>query len=91
MIYQLTFSPQAEEDLKRLKCSDSTAYNKATRLIRELQIHPRTGTGKPEPLTGDRNGQWSRRITRKHRLVYSIHDTLVNVYVISSYGHYDDK
>ena len=53
--------------------------------------HPRTGTGKPEPLSGDRTGQWSRRITQKHRLIYEIFDTEVHVDVISAYGHYEDK
>ncbi len=50
-----------------------------------------TGTGRPEALSGDRTGQWSRRITLKHRLVYEIENEVVNVAVLSSYGHYDDK
>ena len=57
----------------------------------ELKEHPRTGTGHPEQLSGDRTGQWSRRITKKHRLVYEIHDTEVIVLVLTAYGHYDDR
>ena len=57
----------------------------------ELQEHPRTGTGKPEPLSEGRAGQWSRRISQKHRLIYEIEDTIVKVDVLSAYGHYDDK
>lgn len=91
MIYEITFAPQANEDLKRLKRSEPMAYNKAKGLIYELQEHPRTGTGKPEPLSGDRVGQWSRRISSKHRLIYSINETSKKVYVLSSYGHYGDK
>ena len=34
---------------------------------------------------------WSRRITKKHRLIYEIIDTVVHVDVLSAYGHYDDK
>lgn len=49
------------------------------------------GTGKPEPLSGDRSGQWSRRITQKHRLIYEIEENIVTVDVLSAYGHYDDK
>ena len=33
----------------------------------------------------------SRRISRKHRLVYEIHDTEVIVLVLAAYGHYEDK
>lgn len=53
--------------------------------------HPRTGTGHPEQLKGDRSGQWSRHITQKHRLIYTINDHVVTVLVLTAYGHYDDK
>ena len=59
--------------------------------LAELQEHPRTGTGKPELLSGDRAGQWSRRISQKHRLVYEIEETIVKVDILSAYGHYEDK
>lgn len=42
-------------------------------------------------LSGDRAGQWRRKISDKHRLVYEIHDQVVEVLVISAWGHYDDK
>ena len=72
MIYNVIFAPRAEMDLKRLLENEPKAYAKALSLIGELYEHPRTGTGKPEPLSGDRSGQWSRRISKKHRLVYEI-------------------
>ena len=89
--YYVEVKDQAQVDLKRLKDDEPNAYQKALKLIGELYDHPRTGTGKPEPLSGDRAGQWSRRITKKHRLVYEIHDTEVIVLVLTAYGHYDDK
>ena len=89
--YSVDVKYRAQADLKRLKDDDPNAYQKALKLIGELYDHPRTGTGKPEPLSGDRAGQWSRRITKKHRLVYEIHDTEVIVLVLTAYGHYDDK
>lgn len=91
MSYTVHLSPDAEDDLAKLKRNEPKAFDKARRLLYELNEHPRTGTGKPEPLTGDRSGQWSRRITQKHRMVYTIEDYIVKVYVLSSYGHYEDK
>ncbi len=91
MIYSIDFKEQANLDLVALAKSEPKAFLKAQALIEELKVHPHTGTGKPEPLSGNRAGEWSRRITRKHRLVYEIHDTEVVVLVISAYGHYDDK
>ena len=90
-MYTLKFSPQALEDLSKLKKSEPIAFKKAGKLLAELQEHPQTGTGKPEPLSGDRSGQWSRRITQKHRLVYEIEENIVTVDILSAYGHYDDK
>lgn len=90
-MYILKFAPQALEDLSRLKKSEPAAFKKAGKLLAELQEHPQTGTGKPEPLSGDRSGQWSRRITQKHRLIYEIEENIVTVDVLSAYGHYGDK
>ncbi|MBR6016879.1 MAG: Txe/YoeB family addiction module toxin [Prevotella sp.] len=89
--YFVDIKAKAQDDLKRLKANEPKAYRKALRLIGELYDHPRTGTGKPEQLSGDRSGEWSRRITKKHRLVYEINDREVVVLVLTAYGHYDDK
>ena len=61
------------------------------KLIAELYEHPRTGSGHPKQLSGDRAGQWRRKISDKHRLVYEIHDQVVEVLALSAWGHYDDK
>lgn len=91
MSYSVHLSPEAREDLAKLRRSEHKAFEKARVLLHELIEHPRSGTGKPKPLIGDKNGLWSRRITQKHRMVYSIEDDIVEVFVLSSYGHYDDK
>ena len=90
-MYKIIYSPKAIEDLLKLKRSEPAAYKKAAQFIQELKEHPKTGTGHPEQLSGNRAGQWSRKITKKHRLVYEIFDTEVHVDVLSACGHYDDK
>lgn len=90
-MYEIIYSTKAQEDLARLKHSEPSAYKKAVKLLNELIDHPQTGTGHPEQLKGDRAGQWSRRITKRHRLIYEIFETNVYVEVLSSYGHYDEK
>lgn len=90
MAYIIKYKKQAVEDAKKLKHDEPQAFKKLLKLESELKEHPRTGTGKPEPLSGDRAGQWSRRINKKHRLVYEIHDMEVVVLVLTAYGHYDD-
>ena len=91
MTYQVEYLDRALNDLERLQKSEPKAYKKALKLITELYEHPTTGTGHPEKLRGDLAGKWSRQITRKHRMVYEVHDNEVLVIVITAYGPYDDK
>ena len=53
-----------------------------------LKVHPRTGTGQVEPLKGYDGTVYSRRITKEHRLVYKVYDEVVEVLVLSAFGHY---
>ena len=91
MAYKVKYTNPALDHLKKLMKYEPKAYEKALRLIEELREHPCKGTGHPEPLSGDRAGQWSRRITSKHRLVYAVRETEVVVLLLSAYGHYNDK
>lgn len=91
MAYTIKYQKQAVEDAKKLRSEEPKAFQKLVKLEAELKEHPRTGTGKPEPLSSNRAGQWSRRISKKHRLVYEIRDMEVVVLVLTAYGHYDDK
>ena len=90
-MYEIIYSPRAIRDLLQLQRSEPAAYRKAAKFIEELREHPKTGTGHPEQLKGDRAGQWSRTITKKHRLIYEIFEKEVRVDILSSYGHYEDK
>ena len=91
MKYKIVIMPKAALDLQKLARSEPKAFSKADRFIRELEDHPKTGLGHPEPLKGKPEGRWSREITKKHRLVYRIFDTAVFVEVLTAYGHYTDK
>jgi len=91
MIYKVNLTKRAQKDLYVLAKKEPAAFKKANQFLRELEEHPKTGTGHPEPLRGDRAGQWSRQITKKHRMIYEIFDTEVFVDVLAAYGHYDDK
>lgn len=89
--YTVVLAPQAKEDLKTIKKSgDKAAIKKVQKLISELSEHPKSGTGKPEPLRWV-EGVWSRRIDRKNRLLYTIMEEKILVLVLSASGHYSDK
>lgn len=91
-MYTLYITNQAQNDIAYLiKNGGKAISKKIEKLLTELIEHPQTGTGQVEQLKGNRRGQWSRRIDKNNRLVYSIDDEIVTVEVISSKGHYGDK
>ena len=89
---ELKFTTDAKADRDWWKRHGDDATNrKIQRMLSEMEQHPRTGTGKPELLKGDLSGVWSRRIDKKNRILYEIHDDVVIVLVLSMRGHYGDK
>lgn len=92
MSYTLCFSKTALEDIeKHKKSGDKPALKKIEKLLNELMKHHITGTGQPEMLKHNLAGLYSRRINKKHRLVYSINEQIVTVHVLSAWSHYEDK
>ena len=86
---EIIFSPKALEDIEYWKKSgNKVIMNKITLLLEDIAIHPFTGIGKPEPLKYDLSGYWSRRINSEHRIVYKVHDEIIEVYILSMRFHY---
>jgi toxin YoeB len=77
---RITFSLNAWEDYLWWQTEDKKVLRKINLLIRDIQSHPHTGTGKPEPLKYDLAGLWSRRIDREHRLIYQVNGDEVLIY-----------
>ena len=88
--YKIKYTAEAKEHIEQFKkFGQKIIAKKIDKLLNELREHPRTGTGKPEPLKYLQNC-WSRRIDKEHRLVYKIEDDKVIVLVLSAYGHYEE-
>lgn len=56
------------------------------RMSEEAARDPATGIGKPERLSHNLSGYWSRRITDEHRLVYQLRDE--ELIVVQARYHY---
>ncbi|MTE03588.1 Txe/YoeB family addiction module toxin [Lactobacillus johnsonii] len=52
---------------------------KIDKLIKDTIRHPFEGLGKPEPLRESLTGYWSRQITKKDRMVYSVTSTEIRI------------
>ena len=80
-MYRVIFSSDAQKDLIKLRKKAPNAIKKLISLLKELEEHPRTGTGRIEQLKHCSEETWSRRITS---------DDVIEVLVLSVYGHYED-
>jgi toxin YoeB len=69
------------------KTGNKAVLKKLLTLLEELEQHPFSGTGKPEPLKFELSGMWSRRINKEHRLIYEVEDDVV--FILSAKGHYE--
>lgn len=58
---------------------DRRTLTRINSLIRDIARNGNEGLGKPEALRHHLSGSWSRRIAEKHRLVYRITDTEIQI------------
>lgn len=84
---EIILARQFSLDIERLRKEDIKLTYKVWQLLFDIDKTPFDGIGKPEPLKGNMSGYWSRRIDEKHRLIYRINDTVIEL--VSAYGHYD--
>lgn len=85
---EIVLLEQAKKDRDYWKSTGNTRVMKRiSALLEDIRKHPFTGLGKPELLKGT-NGKWSRRITDEHRMVYSVSDGMIYVYVFALRYHY---
>lgn len=91
MTFDIEFTAEALEDIEKLrKTGNQVLLRKFYSLLQELRHHPESGTGKPERLKYYKLNTWSRRIDKKHRLVYIIDGTKIVVTILAAFGHYGD-
>ncbi len=91
MKYKIEFTETATIQLAKLEKSEPKIFNKVIKLLSKLEEHPKFGTGKPEVLVGFNGNIMSRRLSKKHRLVYEIFEDRIVVSILSVMSHYGNK
>jgi len=79
---------EAWEDYLYWQTQDKKTLKRVNLLVQDIARNGYDGIGKPEPLKGEFNGFWSRRIDETNRLVYRIKGDMLEI--LSCKGHYDD-
>ena len=85
----IIFAEDAFEEYLYWLNQDKKTLKKINKLIKEVLRDPFHGEGKPEPLSGNLSGKWSRRINEKDRLVYTSENGSITIYQCK--GQYSDK
>ena len=71
------FVDESWEDYLYWQANDKKLLKRINLLITDIQRHPFSGLGDPEPLRHNWTGYWSRRIDREHRIVYKATDNSI--------------
>lgn len=84
------WSDDAWEDYIYWQTQDKKIIKRINQLIEDIERNGcMEGIGKPEPLVGGLQGEYSRRINDKDRLVYHMENG--RIYIAHCRGHYGDK
>ena len=67
---------------------DKKTLKRIHALLKDIDRSPFSGIGKPEPLKGDEQGYWSRRIDEANRIVYKVESG--QIVIAQCGGHYDE-
>ncbi len=83
------FTDNGWKDYTYWQTEDRKTLKRINNLIKDIERNGNEGIGKPEPLTGDLSGFWSRRINEKDRLIYQIDGDTINI--LACRYHYNDR
>ena len=83
----IVFSPKAFEDYEYFQKEDRKMVKRINELLKSISRDGAlNGLGKPEKLTANLSGYYSRRINHEHRLVYTVDEH--NIKIASCRYHY---
>ena len=84
----IVFEGNTWNKYEELRKKDKVLHKNLCKILQEMQRgNPSKGLGKPESLKHNLSGFWSRRISKKDRLIYKFDQNSIHVFAIG--GHYD--
>lgn len=84
-----TWQDDAWEDYLYWQKEDKKMLKRINEILKDIDRNGYYGIGKPEALSGNLAGFWSRRIDNKNRIVYRIKNGQIQIAQCGS--HYRDK
>ncbi len=84
---KLYWDERAWDDYLYWQLNDKNILKRINKLVLDIQRNPFGGIGKPEPLSSNLSGWWSRRIDSANRIVYKIEKDVI--IIAECKGHYN--
>ena len=89
MTWTVEFSRQATKDAALIFAHSRILARKVNQLLTILEVNPFQNPPPYEKLSGELKGSYSRRITKKHRLLYDVEKTTKIVLITRMWSHYE--
>ncbi len=86
---QKLWQDEAWADYLYWQTQDTKTLKRINQLLQDIERNGNKGKGKPEALSGNLAGYWSRRIDDTNRLIYRIRGGQLEIAQCRS--HYGDK
>lgn len=84
-----SFTNDAWDDYCYWQTQDKKTLRRINLILKDIERNGYQGIGKPEPLSGDLTGYWSKRIDDYNRIVYRIKNDTIEI--IQCGTHYREK
>lgn len=85
----IVFEGNTWSEYEKLREEDKILHKNLRDILKEMQRHnPAKGLGKPELLRHNLSGLWSRKLSRKERVIYKFDENYIYIFAIG--GHYND-
>jgi toxin YoeB len=89
-VRSIVFEGNTWEIYEKLRQKDKIMHKNLCKILKQLQrSDPMQGYGHPEVLKHTLSGLWSRKLSKKDRLIYNFTDSSIHIFAIG--GYYGDK
>ena len=85
---QKAWTDDAWKDYLHWQAQDKKTLKRINNILKDIDRQAFCGIGKPEPLIGNKQGYWSRRIDEANRIIYKVEQN--QIVIVQCGGHYDD-
>lgn len=86
----IVFEGRTWNKYEELRSKDKVLHKNLCKILKQMQRNdPAKGLGKPEQLKHNLTGFWSRRLSRKDRVIYKFDKISIQIFAIG--GHYDQR